>query len=294
MTSVRRGRWLRLVTTATAVALAAVILTACTGSSDPTGAPDPSARDQRAVGHVHGIGTDPADGTLYAAGHFGLFRITDDGTPTRVADRWQDTMAFTVTGPNTFLASGHPDLREDLPPHLGLIESTDAGETWEPVSLEGEADFHALEVIGNRIVGYDAVSGQLMTTSDRQTWQTLDEGTYVDLAPAPGNSERVLATTASGDLVEVTVDGTSRTFTEAPELVWIDTAPDGTLVGATAAGEVFSSRQPQTGWRLAGRVPGAPTAIDAQEGVWHIATEGAILASTDNARTWRPILTFQH
>jgi len=26
-----------------------------------------------------------------------------------------------------FLASGHPDRREDLPPHLGLIESTDAG-----------------------------------------------------------------------------------------------------------------------------------------------------------------------
>jgi hypothetical protein len=104
----------------------------------------------------------------------------------------------------------------------------------------------------------------------------------------------VLATTASGDLLEVTLEGTSRTFTGAPELVWIDAAPDGTLVGATATGEVFSSREPKGGWRLAGRVSGAPTAIDAQEGVWHIATEQAILASADNGRTWKPILTFEH
>ena len=60
-----------------------------------------------------------------------MFRIDEHGTATRIADRWQDTMAFTVTvtGAGTFLGSGHPDLREDLPPHLGLIESTDAGET---------------------------------------------------------------------------------------------------------------------------------------------------------------------
>jgi hypothetical protein len=49
-----------------------------------------------------------------------------DGKPERVADRWQDTMGFAVVGPDHFLASGHPDLREDLPAHLGLIESTDS------------------------------------------------------------------------------------------------------------------------------------------------------------------------
>jgi hypothetical protein len=91
---------------------------------------------------------------LYVAGHHGGFRV-DGGAPVRVADRWQDTMAFTIAGPDTFLASGHPDLREGLPPHLGLIESTDAAETWKPLSLQGEADFHAIEIVGDRIYGYD-------------------------------------------------------------------------------------------------------------------------------------------
>ncbi|KRF11463.1 hypothetical protein ASG90_17120 [Nocardioides sp. Soil797] len=73
------------------------------------------------MGHIHGLGVDPADGTLYAATHFGVMPIEDDGSTTRIADGWQDTMAFTIIGPNHFVGSGHPDLREDLPPHLGRI-----------------------------------------------------------------------------------------------------------------------------------------------------------------------------
>lgn len=77
----------------------------------------------------------PADGALYAATHTGLFRLDGDGNVERIADRYQDTMGFTVAGPDEFLASGHPDLRdkelqvEGKPPLLGLIESPDAGRT---------------------------------------------------------------------------------------------------------------------------------------------------------------------
>jgi hypothetical protein len=42
---------------------------------------------------------------------------------------------FTVVGPNRFLGWGHPDLKEarekHLPSLLGLIESTDSGESWQ-------------------------------------------------------------------------------------------------------------------------------------------------------------------
>jgi hypothetical protein len=78
-------------------------------------------------------------------------------------------MAFTIAGPDTFPASGHPDLREDLPPHPGLIESTDAAETWKPLSLQGEADFHAIEIVGDRIYGYD----ELSSTDDGATWTNV-------------------------------------------------------------------------------------------------------------------------
>jgi hypothetical protein len=70
--------------------------------------------------HVHGLGINPKDGALFVATHTGLFRA-GEGEPkaTRVADRFQDTMGFTVVGPNRFLGSGHPEghvrelLRED-------------------------------------------------------------------------------------------------------------------------------------------------------------------------------------
>ena len=98
------------------------------------------------VVHVHGLGVDPGDGVLYAATHSGLFRIPEQGKAARVANRVQDTMGFSIVGPGRFIGSGHPDFREDdvRPPLLGLIESDDAGETWERLSLHGEADFHAL------------------------------------------------------------------------------------------------------------------------------------------------------
>ena len=151
---------------AAAIVLVVLALDSCGGTSpDPRPRAEPTT-DPVAFGHVHGLGINPADDRLYVASHMGVFRQTDAGFE-RVADRWQDTMAFTVTDDDTFLASGHPDLREtDKPVHLGLIESTDAAESWEALSLEGEADFHALEPATDRLYGYDSNNGVLKVTRD--------------------------------------------------------------------------------------------------------------------------------
>ena len=67
----------------------------------------------RAAGPVvHGLGLNPADGDLYTATHFGLFRVAADGVAERVGESLQDTMGFTVVGPDRFVASGHPDIRD--------------------------------------------------------------------------------------------------------------------------------------------------------------------------------------
>jgi hypothetical protein len=94
----------------------------------------PAANDAPAVGdagpiHVHALGVNPADGAPFIAPARGSSASRDPGArPECVADRYQDTMGFTVIGADRFLASGHPDGRGKLPPFLGLIESTDAGE----------------------------------------------------------------------------------------------------------------------------------------------------------------------
>lgn len=119
----------------------------------------------------------------------------DETEDERVGDLYQDTMGFSVAGASRFIGSGHPDLRqarrENLPPHLGLIESTDGRKTWTPISLLGEADFHVLRSTAN-VYGYDASNHRLLASADRgKTWQELDKpGQIVDLASDPSDPKR--------------------------------------------------------------------------------------------------------
>ena len=132
-----------------AVALAVVV--AAVWRSSPDGQGVTPVADPGPV-HVHGLGVNPADRALFIATHTGLYRSAEgESTSVRVSDNRQDTMGFAIVDADRFLGSGHPDLREDLPPLLGLIESTDEGRSWEPVSLLGEADFHVLRSAGERV-----------------------------------------------------------------------------------------------------------------------------------------------
>jgi hypothetical protein len=102
-----------------------VDLAACSSDTAQGKTAPPSASSAPALDHVHGLGVNPADDTLYIASHSGVYQVTQDGAVERVADRYQDTMGFAVVGPGNFLASGHPD----------LIESNDAAKTWTALSL---------------------------------------------------------------------------------------------------------------------------------------------------------------
>lgn len=183
---------------------AAVLLWQAGGDGNP--AFQPLASEDPGPVHVHGLGVNPADGALFIATHTGLYRLDEgEGKAERVGgDRYQDTMGFTIVGPNRFLGSGHPDINEareqGLPPLLGLIESTDSGESWEPVSLLGEADFHVLRSVGKRVYGYDATNARLLVSADRgRAWDDVKEpGPIVDLAVDPTNRKRIVAASAGG------------------------------------------------------------------------------------------------
>src|SRR5687768_8840666 len=129
------------------------------GSDDA--ASEPVTPEDPGPVHVHGLGVNPSDQALFIATHTGLFRVGEgEQSAQRVGDRYQDTMGFTIVGPNRFLGSGHPDINEarekNLPALLGLIESTDEGGSWQPISLSGEADFHVLRFACGRVYGYVA------------------------------------------------------------------------------------------------------------------------------------------
>jgi hypothetical protein len=249
-----------------------------------------SGKDQNAValGHIHGLGVNPADETLYAASHHGLFRVTGDKEPEQIAGRTQDFMGFTIVGPNHFLASGHPAPDDtSQPPNLGLIDSTDGGQTWTSVSLSGEVDFHAMEAKHSRVYGYDSQSGQLMTSADRHTWDRGARLGIADIAVAPDQPDEIIATTRQG--LERSTDG-GRTFTSlpgAPTLVLVDWPETGRLIGAGPDGAIYASTDRGVTWTRRGQVGGSPHAITTfGETDVYVATDDAIEYSRDDRSTF--------
>jgi hypothetical protein len=270
-----------------AVLVGAVLLSG--GCAKDTPATAPPADDNTSVGHIHGLGVDPADQSLYVATHFGLFHVVQRGRPSRVADRYQDTMAFTVVGPGHFLGSGHPDLREDLPAHLGLIESTDAGETWTPLALQGEADFHILEPAGDALYAYDATSGSLLRTEDRRTFDETYRGPLISVAAVDDN-DSLIATNANGQLVSIIARSGETRELGGPNMMYLDTTPDGSLAGIDVDGVVRVSTDTGRTWREVGSIDGEPAAFTISDQGWYAATETTVYRSTDGGDTWSRVL----
>jgi len=280
----RPTRWL-------AVALLVVVVVAgC--SPDRPAPPSQAVAEDPGVVHVHGLGINPRNGGLYAATHTGLFAI-GDGTATRVTERLQDTMGFTVVGPDHFLGSGHPDFRDkqltvpNKRPLLGLVESRDAGRSWQPLSLLGEADFHALEVAHGLVYGYDATGQRFMVTSDRRSWQMRSTVELVGFAVSPTDPNLVVGTT--GRRLQRSADG-GRTWQplQGPGLLVLDWADQAGLWGVAADGQVWHSRDAAGTWQRPGRVGGQPEALLADQGRLYAAVaELGIISSADGGRTWQ-------
>lgn len=238
------------------------------------------------MAHVHGLGVDPADGQLYAASHYGLFRVPDEGDAAPVAGRVQDFMGFTVVGAGNYLASGHPGAGQDAPANLGLIETKDGGQTWQTLSLEGEADFHALEAKHGRVYGWNA--GRFMVSEDKKSWDERGEILLADFAVSPQDPDTVVVTTQQG--VGVTTDGgrTFRGVRGAPVLQLVTWTDAGTLVGVDPEGTVQVSEDDGTTWERRGAVDGQPAAVTAADEDVYVATaDGRIEASSDGGRTFR-------
>jgi hypothetical protein len=279
----RRGGWLLAAALVSAVAAAAALATARV-----LGDEEPRAGDPGPV-HVHALGVNPADGSLFIATHTGLFRLDRDaGRAERVGDRYQDTMGFTVAGPDHFLGSGHPDIRDELPPLLGLIESRDAGKTWTPISLLGEVDFHALRVRGRLLVGYDATGARVMTSNDRgRSWRSArPPEPLVDLAVAPHSARRLLA---AGESALFSSPDDGRTWKRVEEGTGLLAWPRADrLYLLDGGGQVWLSRDGGRRWQNRGRIGGRPAALLAtgSENLFAATHAGEIRQSNDGGVSW--------
>jgi len=274
-----------------AAAVIAVALSACTAPAQDPSATGPSTAGSPALPseHVHGLDVNPDTGRVLLATHDGLFDVTRQ--PATKIGGTNDLMGFTP-GPdrNVFYASGHPGEGSNLPNPLGLIRSGDGGKTWEPLSRQGESDFHALTSTKTGIVAYD---GTLRTSRDGKTWAAP----AVDFTPAVlagrPDSETVLATTPDG--VQRSTDGgaTWKLNPAAPVIQFVGFASPKEAAGIEPNGTVHVSTDGGATWIRTGRVDGGVEAMSVVKGskgrpwIW-AATASGIVVSSDGGATFRP------
>ena len=271
--------------------------------SDDTATPDPDATYQApkiedpGPIHVHGLGINPKDGALFVATHTGLFRAPEgETTAKRVADRYQDTMGFTVTGPDRFLGSGHPDAREDLPPFLGLIRSTDGGRSWQEVSLMGESDFHVLEAAGQQVYGfgtnYDTRAPEFLVSDDGgRSWdERSTPGALVSLAIAPDDPEQVVAAAEGGpgdDGLYSSDDAGNGWRSLSGDVGLLAWTKSGSLFLVDGGGVVSESSDDGQSWGETGEIGGQPAAVEsAGDDLYAALHDGTVKRSIDGGRSW--------
>ena len=289
-----RARMIRVPISRLAAVLLALgalaVVSACAGGEDPLA----EAAREAGPEHVHGLGLNPADGSLYVATHTGLFRMepgSDDAE--RVGDRLQDTMGFAIVGPNRFIGSGHPDLRDGLPPLLGLIESSDAGRSWDSVSLLGKADFHALRAMGSRVVGFDASGGRVMTSSNGgRTWHSSSPpAALADVVVDPSDPDHLVAASEAGLIASPDAGASWSPLAGiagiAIALAW--PASDA-LYALAPDGAVSVSADGGKSWTPLGSLPSEPAAVTALDDDSLIVAlhDGAFVSSSDGGRSWSP------
>ena len=273
----------------------ALVSPACTApDTAPTGDAPTFTTTESGVEHIHGVDLNLDDGSVYAATHHGLYRL-EAGRPVRVGQHLQDTMGLTITGPDRFLISGHSYPSDAGPSHLGLVASDDGGNTWNPVGLSGQADFHALSAAGATIYGFDSLTAAVMRSDDGgQRWQQGASLAMTDLDVNPENPMHVVSATPTE--VQESHDGgmTFAAVTPQPPrpLALLDHVPytgssdrDPVLAGVDAAGGVWALGP--AGWRPAGTVPGTLVAFTVIAPDRYLAaTEAEVFGSEDAGRSW--------
>jgi hypothetical protein len=281
-----------------AAAVLALLLgaAACGGDDSPGQSAEQQPSEQQPAGgtesvhHIHGLGVDPSNGTLYVATHTGLFQAAGGVQQMRrIGDSAQDIMGFSVVGPDRFIGSGHPDPNDtSSPPNLGLIASRDAGESWKNISLLGEADFHVLHSSGQRTYGYDGTQGRLMVSNDggRRWAQRTPPAAMFDLAIHPGGPDRIVASTDRGVFVSANAGKAWRPLRDdtAGLLAW--PAAD-RLYLVDGQGQVQRSGDGGRQWQPTGSIGGQPAAFIAHESELYAAlADSTVKRSTDGGATW--------
>src|SRR5258706_9952671 len=212
----------------TAVALGVLLLggwyiSRRTGGCTPAG----KSADTVEMPHIHGLGFSADGCQLFIPAHTGFVVFAND--------QWfvpdvpvNDYMGYSAAD-NGFYSSGHPGPGSPHVNPLGLVRSTDGGQTFTTLGFEGESDFHLMAVgyknhaiyVFNPAPNSKLSAGLHYSLDDGKTWTQSQlqgiEGDPFALAVHPTDSKAVAIATEKGVFLSTDSGQTfTRIGTDAP------------------------------------------------------------------------------
>ena len=273
-----------------AIVLLAAVLVACGDDEDE---PRATAVGDPGIVHVHGLGRNPADGSLMVATHTGLFvpaRKARSPSGLRIASRTR--WASPCWGRTTSLVRVIRRACARIRAFLGLIESRDAGGTWRPISLRGEVDFHVLEAQGDVVYGYgsdfETREPRFLASADGgRSWEQLSPPEpLTGLAIDPSESRRIVG--LGEERAYFSRDGGSTWRPIGLFGGFIAWTPEVGLVAAGFDGVIRNADDPMGEWKELGQLDGSPAALEGVGDEMLAAThDGRVLSSRDGGSSWR-------
>lgn len=256
--------------------------------------------------HVHGLGYTADGKQLVIPAHHGL-RIYESGQWRDPGLPSHDYMGYVATD-DGFYSSGHPGTREFRNP-LGLVRSTDGGNSMQVLAFEGESDFHIMGVgyyshaiyVHSPVANSRLVPGVHFSLDDGKTWQRSDRkghtGSLDQIAVHPTDPQVVALAGADGLFLSRDHGHTFVPITPSGRRVTAASfAPDG--------GRIFYGFQTLHAYDLAGgqitdlQMPGFDredgigylTASPTRPGELALATfQRSVFLSEDGGQSWREI-----
>lgn len=127
--------------------------------------------------HIHGLSYSADGQQILIPSHHGI-AVYAQGHWSIMAGPKHDYMGFSATR-DAIYSSGHPAPGSALINPFGLIKSSDGGQNWQKLGLEGESDFHMLAtsygtntvyVLNHQANSKMKAAGIYITQSDGKTW----------------------------------------------------------------------------------------------------------------------------